>query len=338
MREGRFAMTDAASTGPTGGTQWVDPPSAPARPRHRTSATVLLAVGAFLIALGLFLRFYLAGQLVVVPTNQYSVVHLTDQHATYLDVPKLREVRDATVYDVQTVKGDVQASTHSTAIWDTFAATNAANGYPISYSQNRVAIDRRSSSLVTCCGARLGKDTSVNFSGYEFKFPFHTKKQTYPFFDTVLKHTVPMRYQGTDTVDGVAVYRFQSQVPDTAFKTMTVPGSFIGSKKPSVHAKRYYRDTRTYWVEPTSGIFVKVEDHHTEVFKDAAGNDHTIAFDGDMRSDPASVKHEADFAASTATEIKLVGWAPWILYLAGVICLGIAVALRVSGRDGRRTA
>lgn len=299
----------------------------------------LLAVGVFLVALGVLVATVVAPRLVVLPADEYVVFTTSDPDATYLDVPKLREVRHTTVTNVQTVRGDVRASHGGVVVWDTFAATRAVNGTPIAYAQARVALDRRTGWLRACCGANADGHR-VPYTGYLLKLPFHTGRRDYPFYDAVLNRTVTARYTGTETIGGLTVYRFAQHVPPTPFTRMTVPGSFVGSKKASVRAARYYADDRMYWVEPTTGMFVRVQDHHRETFRDAAGRDRTVAFDGNMRMSAQTRRTALAAATSTRTQVVAVDAAPWVAGGAGLLMIigGATLAARRARRRPRTPA
>lgn len=298
------------------------------------TAACLIGLGVFLVAVAVLVPLVVAPRLVVLPSNEYAVFTTGDPDGTYLNVPKLRVIRHTTVMNVQTVRGDVNASRDGVVVWDTFAATRAADGTPIAYAQARVALDKHTGWLRNCCGANAGGHT-VPFTGYLLKLPFHTQRRDYPFFDTVLNRTVTARYTGTTRVGGLTVYRYTQHVSPTPFTRQAVPGSFVGSKKASVRAARYYADDRTYWVEPTTGMFVRVEDHHRETFKDASGRDRTVAFDGDMRMN-AQTRHSALAAAKkTRTQIVALETLPWVAGGLGIVLLVIAGVLTLRRRRRR---
>ena len=76
---------------------------------RRVFGVVFTGLGAFLLVLALLFRFYLPGQVIKFPLNEYSVSRLTGTHASYFSQQTGTEVNGATVRAVSTVQGDVAA-------------------------------------------------------------------------------------------------------------------------------------------------------------------------------------------------------------------------------------
>lgn len=329
-------MTHAEDSSPPTAPHPAASTTAAGRGRRRTGL-VLLAVGALLLVFGVVLGTYIAPRLVVVPQNEYTISRAEAADGSFLKISaNPKEIRHARLISVKTVRGNVGRSNDNAAVWDSFTATTSGDGSPISYVKSRLALDPRSGRLINHPGTYLGSYHG-RFSGYVYKFPFHARKTSYPFFDDVLDRAAPMHYAGTATIGGLTTYKYTQTIRATPFTTMTVPGKFIDRpKKASVHAKRYYTNTRTYWVEPTSGIFVKEVEHHVESFRNAKGQDSTILFDGIMRSTPSTQKHAIANAEKTRAQIRLLDTAPWVLGGLGVAALACGAVLYLP--RGRVTA
>ena len=64
---------------------------------------------------------------------------------------------------------------------------------------------------------------AVKHKGLSYKFPFHTKKQTYQFFDVTAKKAYPMTYKGSEKILGLTVYRFEQPIAPIQTGTSKVP-------------------------------------------------------------------------------------------------------------------
>jgi len=58
----------------------------------RRTGLVLAGLGTFLIVFALLQAFWVTGQVIKFPLNQYASVTLTDPNATYFSVAKLTEM------------------------------------------------------------------------------------------------------------------------------------------------------------------------------------------------------------------------------------------------------
>ena len=179
---------------------------------RRQVGVTLTGLGAFLLVLAVMSHFFLPGQLIKFPLDEYSVSRLTGTNLSYFSAATGQEVNGASVRAVATTQGDVSAGSSSTAVWNNvtgvFDVTTSSNpGTAISYSTERFAFDRRSGVLVNCCGAEVGT-ARPHFSGQGYVWPIGTQKKTYQIFDTTLLRPEPVQYTGTTTVDGMTVYVF----------------------------------------------------------------------------------------------------------------------------------
>src|SRR5207249_2862232 len=81
-------------------------------------------------------------------------------------------------------------------------------------------------------------------TGLIVKFPFGTEKKDYPFWDRQIRSSqYPMQFRGQEKLEGLTVYRFEQEIPDTDLSAQT----------PNLH----YASERIAWVEPTTGVIVK---------------------------------------------------------------------------------
>jgi len=312
------------------------PPPAPAEPgterrgqgrRH----VVLAGVGAFLLVAGLLLRFYAAPQLIAAPVDVYEQDVLVSPHASYFDQGALVTRNNVRLTYTLTVRGDQDASTSTTGVWDSFASlADPQRHNVINTVYQRYAFDRRTGQLSMCCGASVNDSTSVHQSGIGLFWPIGTRKQTYSVFDNNSMKAWPAAYTGEAKDTGVQTYEFVQHVPATLVDQMTgVPTSLLGIPGPSqnVVANRYYQATNTFWVDPRTGVLVDEEVKGQSYLTGPGGQGKLVAVDLDLRMDQASrqsLAAQANKNAQSITTISVLG--PVALGVLGIILLILALA------------
>jgi Porin PorA len=122
----------------------------------------------------------------------------------------------------------------------------------------------------------------LRHEGLAYRFPFHTEKKTYPFFDPIAQKPFDVNYERQEDVNGLTTYRFTQNVgyaPDGRLTTpITYPSLYAGAEDAKFTASaamwgvpgdpgeqvtmsRYYAAQRTFWVDPVSGTIVKKKEH-----------------------------------------------------------------------------
>jgi hypothetical protein len=122
----------------------------------------------------------------------------------------------------------------------------------------------------------------VRHDGLSYRFPFHTEKKTYPYFDPIAQKAFDVNYDSQEDVNGLTTYRFTQNVGyNTAGKLVapiTYPSLYAGDEDGKVTTSaamwglpgdpaeqitmtRYYAAQRTFWVDPVSGTIVKETEH-----------------------------------------------------------------------------
>ncbi len=277
---------------------------------RRVFGVTLTGLGAFLIVLAAMSRFYLPGQVVKFPLNEYSVSTLAGTNMSYFSQQSASEVNGATVRAVSTVQGDVTAGSSSTAVWNditgVFDVTNSPQ-VPISYTTQRLAFDRRTGVLVNCCGAEVGT-TRTNFSGQGYVWPIGTQPQTYELFNTSLMKAEPVNYTGTSTVDGLSVDVFVQPINNKQLGTVTLPGSIVGiANQPTVKLPEYLTATNTFYVDPGTGAPVKVVEAQNETLENpSTGGTALVLLNGTLTTTPQDVAAAVSTAKHYDSEISIV--------------------------------
>jgi Porin PorA len=304
--------------------------------RLRTRALVLLGLGVFLLALAPMIRFYIAPKLTQLPPNYYFASTAAATDATVFDLTTLKERPGAEITLTRTIKGDAGASSSSVAVWDVFTNINDETGKQIDYTQSRLALDRSTGLPVHCCRENVNSDRTKQFSGITYKFPFDTEKKAYEVFDDKTGRTWSAAFQGTEKVKGLTTYRFTQNIEPTKIREREVPAQLVKEPGTSVMAGVFYGSTRTYWVEPKTGIIVKGRDEARTFLRGPAGHDGVTIVAGNIVLSDRSQSELVSRAKNARTMLFVLE------VLAPVICgvLGLVLILfslrGVRGRDPKR--
>lgn len=315
----------------------------------RVIGRILLAVGVFLIVLAPFMRFYAYPRLALAPTDQTLRIVSIGADANIFDSKTLTNIKtDLTA--TRLVQGDVAAADEQGGDIDVWVATVSlvdADGIVRSRTVERAAFDANTSASVNCCGEYVSKsegvEKPVEHSGIVYKFPFDAQKQTYPFWDLTLEKSFPMVYQGTESVDGVSVYKYvQTIEPTINGEPQQLPASLLDLPGTAqVSAQAYYSNVRTVWVEPRTGVILKGEEQPYNTLR-ARGADRLITTAATIQYSPQTVRMLADEYGDKGAQLHLVRTTlPLVALIAGLVLAlaGLVLALGWLGsRSTRRAA
>jgi hypothetical protein len=248
---------------------------------RRLIGLILAGLGAFLIVIAVVLPTYIDGQVIKFPLNEYETATLTATSASYFSATKVAQVDGANLRAMYTIKGHPNAGSSSTAVWDEFSyvydTTNREEVQPMSRT---FAFDRKTAALVNCCGENINGKSVTQSGIIGYVFPFNTQKKTYQVFDTTLLQAVPMKYTGTDTVNGIQTYKFVENVAPTK----------IGFSQLSATEPEYYTIHLTYWVDPQTGALLAVNEAQDLYLVNAiTGARTTTLFKANLITTPATV-------------------------------------------------
>jgi hypothetical protein len=303
---------------------------------RRNIGLVLVGLGVFLIVLAVVLPTWIVGQVVKFPLNEYQTASLEASNASYFSATALTEKTGVTLQATYTIKGDGAAGTSSTAVWDEYSYVyDLTNHQPVQQTTRRMAFDRKTGQLTMCCGANVNGDSSVQQRGYVgFVFPIGTKKQAYQVFDTTLNKPVPFPYAGTATVRGIQTYTYTEDIAPVQVATQTVPGSLVGESAASVTLPEYYEMHLIYYVDPTTGALINVQEHQTMTLRNpTTGAQALVLFDADLKVTPSSLTTIVKLDSNGRNELTLLKVIlPIVLGVVGLIALIVGLIL---GR-GRR--
>ncbi|MFC3518084.1 DUF3068 domain-containing protein [Streptomonospora nanhaiensis] len=249
------------------------PPRRLPEPLRRNAALLGLVLGAFLVTSALLLRFYVAGQLALLPAEVDQRVRLVDESGTYLDTGTWRTVADTEVELRTDIRGTPSPGNSGWSTWQ-MSVDVAAGQDMVSHLDRRVIVDRATGMAVNCCGEHVDGDRAVRQAGLVFQWPAGARWPEYPFYDADLRAAPRMVDEGPDEVGGLAVRRYvqrvePTQIPDSA---RPVPASALGLERGGVvEANRWLELERVYWVEPVTGRVVDIAEERHETLRPAAG-------------------------------------------------------------------
>jgi DUF3068 family protein len=183
----------------------------------------------------------------------------------------------------------------------------------------------------------------LRHEGLAYRFPFHTQKKTYPYFDPIAQKPFDVKYDTQEDVNGLTTYRFTQNIGyDREGKLagpVVYPSLYPGNEDGKVTASaamwglpgdpaeqvtmtRYYAVQRTFWVDPVSGTIVKQTEHANHYFaRDPVKPDLTIA---DYRVSSSEDTIESQVNAARDERDRLALWSrvlPITFTAVGVIAL-----------------
>lgn len=315
---------------------------------RRYSSVIMIGLGSFLMVAALLVRFYAYPHLAVAPIEQDSITRLSATDATLLDTSTLAPITTDLDVAVRTV-GDVkatEAAADDVRVWYSTTSVRSDDGQVRSRSVDRAAFGAVSGAAVNCCrewrSTTAGELTPVQRKGQVFKFPFHTLKQDYPNWDSTVGKEFNAKYVGTDSIQGMGIYKFVMTIPDTLIDSRELPASIFGiDQAEPVNASVFYRNTKTFYVEPETGAIIdRTEDQKQWLVAEGTevvANQALLSF-----TDAQVTKMVSDVESDASMLGNLRTLYPLLIGLLGLGLFAAGVLLRVrrgSGTgSGRRIA
>ena len=228
-------------------------------------------------------------------------------------------------------------------------------GELISAYSTSLALDRKTGAAADWANQWLDTGNAreqVGYSGQIYKFPFGTEKKTYEIFDRDILATAPANFVKTEEIEGLETYQFVQEIPETRqemaadkldlLRTQLLPGA--------TSAEIIYSNTRTVWVEPATGQYIKVQEDQTKRLVGDNGQE-AVLLDALFTYTDDTIVKSADSAEANRSKLQLVKvWGPLGLLVVGLllVVIGLILAMRASGsapanedpatRRGRRRA
>ncbi|ASU85434.1 DUF3068 domain-containing protein [Nocardiopsis gilva YIM 90087] len=303
---------------------------------RRNAAPLLAAFGAFFITFALLLRFFLYGQIAVIPADMRMELRLTDEAATYLDTSTWKTVEDAEVVRSIGVRGTASPGKPEWGAWD-MSIDTATREHMIEHMDRRVIVDRSTGTAVNCCGEHVNGDRAVRQAGLVLSWPANATKDEYAFYDADIRAAPRMVFDGTENIGGVATRKFVQRISPTQVpqSSREAPAKALGlDRDGTVDATRWVEVERTYWIEPVSGNVVNAAEKRTETLRSDSGRGERVLLDADLALQDTQVAAYTDNARSTrALLIAVQTHLPVSLGALGTVLL--LAALITSARNRR---
>lgn len=306
----------------------------------RVVGRVLLGIGVFLLVLAPFMRFYAYPRLAVAPIDQTLKIVSEGPGANVFDRATLTNIK-ANLTATRLVQGDVDAAQEQgddVDVWVVTVSTIDAKGNVRSRTVDRAAFDANTSEAVNCCQEYISTNKGVNrpvkHQGLIFKFPFDAQKQTYQFWDLTLRRALPMVYRGTESINGVTVYKYvQTIKPTPSAEPQQLPANLLDLPGTGqVSAQAYYSNIRTVWVEPETGVVIRGQEQQYNTLR-AEGKDRLITTKVTIGYTPESVKMLSDTYGDKGSQLHLIRTVlPLIALIAGLVLVGVGLFLALVPR------
>ncbi len=166
----------------------------------------------------------------------------------------------------------------------------------------------------------------VRHDGLSYRFPFHTEKKTYPYFDAVAQKPYDVNYDTQEDVNGLSAYRFTQNIGYSADGKLVAPVKYPslyagdedgkvttsaamwglpGDPAEQITMTRYYAVQRTFWVDPVSGTIIKQTEHANHFFaRDPLKPEVTLA-DYKLTSNEDTVESQVNAARDERDRLAL---------------------------------
>ncbi|WP_106397663.1 DUF3068 domain-containing protein [Actinocorallia populi] len=299
---------------------------------------LLVMLGAFFLAMAPLTRFYIADRVIAAPLDFGENLTLAASEASYFDRSKSKAVPSKELEARLNVGGDVRSGDDERLILNGILQLYSGD-HPISLNEFRLALDRRTGQLHGTDDTHVDRNTEITQSGYWMMLPVaNVRKDTYQLFDLVTGRTWPARFSGVEEVEGVSTYRFEQHVEPTMVgrsKEKVAP-TVVGLPKKAKPVKidRYYESKNTLWIDPRTGMPVKIRQDVDSTLRTDKGDEGTFV-QADLVLQDKDVKTLAGLSEKYAGKIELVrDTLPMIFLAAGFVLLAAGGVLSMAGGSG----
>ncbi|MEP6814303.1 MAG: DUF3068 domain-containing protein [Marmoricola sp.] len=294
----------------------------------RKTGMFLSLLGGFLIVLGLMATFYAPARLMKTPLDTDSTTRLSGraqlQAAAGLEKFPVKAV-SITRADTKKSDGNVIVFVNSSClVRDEGNPPNCVgNDDPakrlISAGVDTFATNRKTAMAVNdpkYLPAEAGKH-----EGLINKWPFQSKKQTYPYWDDLTGSTHDAKYSGTTKLDGLTVYKYDVTIQSAPIQiAQGVPGT--------------YNDQKTIYIEPLTGAIMHQVDKQSRLTDAGAP-----VLDLSLSFTSQQVAKNVKDAKANVSQLNLVRKViPLVGLIGGVLALAAGLVLSRRGHDSSHVA
>lgn len=313
---------------------------------RRTAGYLLTGLGVFLLVLAPLARWYVAPRVSVAPlgcTDTSAIcqdrVNLSPSSGTattLFDPATLQSRTNVALVGQERVRADIDASSgpDNRTVYDESQTVNDSTGLLINATTMRIPFNGNTSQMLNCCQGNADGHPITDFSGINpLKFGFGTEQKTYLYFDKTLNKATPAEFKDVETIDGVDVYKFVEVIAPTQIGTLEVPGNLVGSTDASVQAPEFYSNTRSLWVEPTTGVIVKGVEQQKQTLRGADGTDKLTLIEATIGFTDENVRLSAKAAADGKSQLGLVTTViPLVGLVLGLLLLALGLFMIMGSR------
>jgi Porin PorA len=330
----------------------------------RMAACGIMGLGAALLIAALLLWTYTTSRITKIPLDLDTTL-ISDGSGTTLDPASLNSQKFVVNRNVPLVSQE-QISVESPANADVVTLQVGTsvrrtdkqkdNGLMLALVDT-VTLNRKTAKAVsdeTHPGGAVQKPRTFNddnpptnialpHDGLSYRFPFHTEKRTYSYFDPIAQRAFNANYTGEEDVNGLTTYRFTQDIgyddegklsdpvkypslytndEDGKATTTAAKWGVAGDPDEKITMTRYYAAQRTFWVDPASGTIVKEDEHANHYFaRDRLKPELTLA-DYKVTSNEQTIESQVNTARNERDRLAL--WSrvlPITFTASGVIAL-----------------
>lgn len=273
---------------------------------------VLLALGAFLLVIGLMASFWAPGQVKRTPLDTNSTTRLAGT-ADKLN-PATGEVESLDVKATSITKADSKRSDDEVVVFvntlclvidegDVPDCVDADDpeGRLISASTDVFATDRSSAMAVNGEFLPAGAEEK---EGLINKWPFDAEKKTYAYWDGLLGAPVDAVYDSTETIEGLETYKYHVVIDEEP--TEVVDG-----------VEGVYTQDKYLWIDPVTGSIINQTQQELRALEDGS-----TLLDLDLGFTEEQVSDNVESAKDSGGTIELITrTVPLIGFIGGGLAL-----------------
>ncbi|WP_186296272.1 DUF3068 domain-containing protein [Mycobacterium tilburgii] len=270
----------------------------------RFAACGIIGLGAALLIAALLLSTYTTSRIAKIPLNIDTTL-VSDGSGTAIDMASLSGDHVVVNQNVPlvaqqqvSVESPANADVVTLQVGSTLRRTDKQKDTGLLLAiVDTVTLNRKTAMAVsddTHTGGAVQKPRTINdenpptsipvrHDGLAYRFPFHTEKKTYPYFDPIVQKSYDVNYDSEDDVNGLTTYKFTQNIGYSTDGKLVAPVKYPslyagdedgqvttsaamwglqgGDPAEQITMTRYYAAQRTFWVDPVSGTIVKETEH-----------------------------------------------------------------------------
>lgn len=311
--------------------------------KHRAIGAVLFGSGILLLALAAGLVFVVKPAMSKLPYDLEASTSVAEaRSATFLQITNGKiAINRADLRSTVRVSPDAKTTGElsgdldgKAVVWQVGQTVERTDSKELVSAYGlALALDRVSGSALDWNNQYLddtGTREKVQFSGQMYKFPFGAEKKTYQIYDRDLRDVRPAEFKGTEDIKGIESYRYEQVITDEQLNLAAERVKLLlGTLAPgATSGKVVYSNTRSVWIDPVTGSFLKVREVQRKTLVPDIGAPATL-LDADFSYNEETVAASVKRAEDSRQKLTLLGvWAPIGLVLLGLI-LAVAGVLVV---------